>query len=291
MEAAILIAFRLILALIGFVAIAYVGRFYDRRVAGVLLTFPLLNAIALLTAPDPQIVAGFIYGVVIWNGVLFLLISRTSARPEASEFYLLVRLAAWSVLWFIVAAGISLGLADVVGAHRLPWLFVLSVAVACACIVFWQPAGATASAAPRQRGFLRQLRSLFAQPAFLGRLALFVAAFCLLTFVAWKYPGTWIVGVFAAFPLPGIFAIASLSNTLPARYLRDIGDNAPLGAPLVIVFNAAFALVVPDLPRYGMPALLYGGLACLVGWGLYAVICFAAIPQIVSAITQRRKQA
>ena len=68
-----LIAFliKLPLALVVFLLVAYAGS-VSKRVAGVLLTFPILNGIAMhRRRDDPVTVADAIYPLVIFNCVLF----------------------------------------------------------------------------------------------------------------------------------------------------------------------------------------------------------------------------
>jgi hypothetical protein len=57
---------KLILGIAAFVLIGWLGA-RDKRVGGVLLTFPLLNGIAMLTGIDPLGMAGAIYLVMMWN--------------------------------------------------------------------------------------------------------------------------------------------------------------------------------------------------------------------------------
>src|SRR5215218_7981166 len=60
----------LALASAAFVLVGWIGA-RDKRVGGLLLTFPLLNGIAMLTGVDPIGVAETIYVMVIWNCLLF----------------------------------------------------------------------------------------------------------------------------------------------------------------------------------------------------------------------------
>src|ERR1700732_3731849 len=69
----LLIITKLTLGIVAFVLIVWFGA-RDKRVGGVLLTFPLLNGIAMLTGVDPIGIAGTIYPVAMWNSVFFLLV-------------------------------------------------------------------------------------------------------------------------------------------------------------------------------------------------------------------------
>jgi len=103
---ATLLAFltKLPLALLVFLLIAYAGT-VSRRIAGVLLTFPILNGIAIVASPQPVVVADAIYPLVIFNCVLFaLVISFPDALPPVRALSrhtrLFARVTAWSIVWF-----------------------------------------------------------------------------------------------------------------------------------------------------------------------------------------------
>ena len=98
-------ATKLALGLLAFLVVGYVGKLYDKRIAGALLTFPILNAIGILSGSDPLAVANSIYVVVIVNGALFyFVISYWQFLPPLpqtakSELHLFARLVVWTILW------------------------------------------------------------------------------------------------------------------------------------------------------------------------------------------------
>jgi hypothetical protein len=99
---------KLLLGLVVFAAVGYIGKSYDKRIAGVLLTFPILNGIGILTGTDPLTVANSIYAVVVVNGVvLFLMIAWCDRLPPLAsappDVKLVVRLAVWTAVWAIFA--------------------------------------------------------------------------------------------------------------------------------------------------------------------------------------------
>src|SRR3954453_12678098 len=96
-------ALKLPLALVVFLVIAYAGTI-DRRIAGVLFTFPILNGIAIIASPEPVIVADAIYPLAIFNCVLFAcVISFPKALPAVGTLprtaRLFPRVAVWSLAW------------------------------------------------------------------------------------------------------------------------------------------------------------------------------------------------
>ena len=106
MAAFLIIAIKLALGLLAFLIIGYVGQFYDRRIAGLLLTFPILNAVGILTGADPFAVADAISAVVVINGLLFyLLLSHPEFVPRTrrAASRLLTQLAGWTLMWLAAA--------------------------------------------------------------------------------------------------------------------------------------------------------------------------------------------
>src|SRR6516225_7508497 len=95
---------KLLLAVLAFVLVVWLGA-RDKRVGGVLLTFPLLNGIAMLTGLDPVGIARTIYLVVMWNCLLFLVaMHRFEWLPPLAaglnqELKIIVRSLAWVLLW------------------------------------------------------------------------------------------------------------------------------------------------------------------------------------------------
>src|SRR5262245_49574507 len=113
---------KLAFALAVFLLVAYVGT-VSKRIAGMLLTFPILNGIAIVTSPDPVRVADAIYPLVIFNCVLFaLLTSFPQALPVGAwprNVRLLSRVAIWSMAWLAGAYLITDLRAQIPGAATL----------------------------------------------------------------------------------------------------------------------------------------------------------------------------
>src|SRR3989442_4057288 len=93
-------ALKLPLALLVFLIIAYAGTI-DRRIAGVLFTFPILNGVAIIASPAPIVVADAISPLVIFNCVLFALVISfprslppLAALPRSRKLF--IRVARWS---------------------------------------------------------------------------------------------------------------------------------------------------------------------------------------------------
>jgi len=286
-------AIKLALGLLAFLIVGYVGRLYDKRIAGALLTFPILNAIGILSGSDPLAVANSIYVVVIVNGALFyFVISYSQFLPPLpqsakSELHLFARLVVWTILWMPPAVIVT-ELRD-----RLPGpaaLLALQLA-ACAYLMWrnWTPAPAPrASSRPGAwRGHVVGLAAFWVNRSGMVRILLFVICFGIILAVADLSSSRWI-GTVSALPLPGLFALALLSvlEAGPAA-LHPIRDTVLIGPVLVIVFNWAFVQVVLHLPSQEPQRLALGFAAAIAGWALTAIAIFCGVPRLARALDRK----
>src|SRR5262245_3928734 len=161
-----LIAIKLLLGLAAFLLVGYVGMAHDKRIAGVLLTFPILNGIGMLTGADPLAVAQSIYPLVIFNSLLFCAAISLGDRwpPFAPATQpnrkLIVRLVVWTAIWLAGAVALTL-LHD-----RLPGaavLFVISLGIAIPLMLAgWAAPSAESPADPH--GYGRDFLTLWSTP-------------------------------------------------------------------------------------------------------------------------------
>ena len=264
---------KLLLAILAFLLVGWLGA-RDKRIGGVLLTFPLLNGIAMLTGVDPDGIARTIYLVVMWNCVLFLAAMHACewlpplpARWDP-ELKLIARAVVWVALW---AAG-----AVLLAWYRdhLPsawWLFAFQLVLAGWWIATrWRRGGAPS----RQTfaGMWRNARGTI-------RIACFVAGFLILSVVAYvAHDARW-VGWASALPLPGIFALATLSVTQQKDDMLGLGDTVLLGPLLVIPFNWLLSHALMNLR--GADAGTPGEIAVVVVfWLAAAALVFAVVPLV-----------
>jgi hypothetical protein len=162
----------------------------------VLLTFPLLNGIAMLTDVDPAGIAGTVYLVVIWNCILFLCaIDRCEWLPPLpapwnEEAKIIARVVVWVLLWAAGAAALA-RLRDVLSFAG--WLFLLQLAFAATYISrCWRPPAPAASPT---------FRAMWLNGRGVVRIACFVLAFGLLSSIAhFENDSRW-VGWASALPL------------------------------------------------------------------------------------------
>jgi uncharacterized membrane protein (GlpM family) len=283
LSALFIIAIKLALGLIAFLIIGYVGQFYDSRIAGILLTFPILNAVGILTGADPFAVADAISAVVVINGVLFyFLLSYAEFVPRFRWTWnpasrLLAQLAGWTLMWLVAAFIVTAFREKLPGAG-----FFLIMQIAITSFLTWRnwtpaPAPVAASNVP-QIGRREHLRAFvfWATHSARFRVALFVVTCGIILAVAYSSDSKW-VGMVSALPLPGFFALALLIDVAPGpRDLSPIRDTALFGPALIIVFNWLYAHVVAALPQDPHERLILGMLAAFVYWAVYAALIFTA---------------
>jgi hypothetical protein len=289
-----IIAIKLALGLIAFLVIGYVGRFYDKRIAGILLTFPILNAVGILTGADPFAVADAISAVVVINGLLFyFLLSYPDFSPRfgwssIATSRLLVQLAVWTLMWLIAAFVVTAFREKLPGAA---FFFILQSAIT----VFltwrnWTPLAAPLATPDLPKGGWRTHARSFAFWAMHGarfRIALFVITCGIILGVAYVSDSKW-VGMVSALPLPGFFALALLIDFAPSpRELLPIRDTVLFGPTLIIACNWLYAHVVSRLPEEAHERLILGMLAALVYWVVYATLVFTATSRVARVLDPR----
>jgi hypothetical protein len=285
---------KLPLALLVFLLIAYAGT-ANRRIAGVLFTFPILNGVAIIASPEPTVVADAIYPLVIFNCVLFALVITlpqslppVGALPRSVKLF--ARVGVWSLAWFAGAWLITDFRAAIPGAGVL---LAGSVAIAIVFIVLlWTNAGMPpaegANPSSHRRGFI----AFWANSTGLARIAFFVLAYACLFFAARISLDEKWVGMASALPLPGFFALAALMDhaeqapdARAGTQLLPIRDTLFLGPLLVIPFNWTFShLIVSALPPDWIVARY---LLLLALWIVAALAVLTLVPRLEAYLDRR----
>jgi hypothetical protein len=263
---------KLLLAILAFVLVVWLGA-RDKRIGGVLLTFPLLNGIAMLTGFDPVAIAGTIYLIVMWNCLLFLLaMHRFEWLPPLpaglnQEPTIVVRALVWVALW-TVGASLLAWFRD-----NLPpgwWLFGIQLAIAACYIATRWREGASPSRPTFSDMWLNRTGCL--------RIVCFVAAFLVLSAVAsLAHSARW-VGWASALPLPGIFALATLSATQKKEDMLSLADTVLLGPLLVLPFNWLLAHTIVHL-RIAHAGIAAEIVTVVCFWAVAAALVFALVPR------------
>jgi len=284
---------KLLLGLAVFVMLGYLGKFYDKRIAGVLLTFPILNSIGILTGGDPLAVADSIYAVVVFNGlILFFMIgfcARLTALDGASpNIKLVARIAVWMAIWAVCAPLITAFRENLPG---IAGILLIQIAIAAvAVLVVWTPphAAGNGNAPPRLSAgqHLRALITLWGDRSGVLRMALFVLC-CVALFVVAQFGNAKWLGMFSAVPLPGLFAIATLSVMNAQEDFNLMRDSVLIGPIGVNLFNWLYAQFVARLPAAGHGAL---GLIALVAMLIAdATLIFWIVPRMSATLDRVRQ--
>ena len=254
----------------------------SRRTVGVLLTFPLLNGIALLNSPDPFRVAGAIYPLVMFNCVLFWVAIGTvrwlpPRRNAFPEFILLVtRVIVWGMLWVFFAYQLT----DFRDQIPTVILFVTYGALACGVTFYsWRRLPA-----PAETKTIRSTLWL----NWAARISLFALVFFCILYVTQNASDQKWAGMASALPLPGLFALAALSVTSGEGQLMPIRDTVLLGPFLVVPFNWLFAEVVTVLPS-GPTGAMMGILALTLAWVVALLLVFRLLPTLETYLDGRRR--
>jgi hypothetical protein len=293
---------KLPLALFVFLLIAYAGT-VNRRIAGVLFTFPILNGVAIIASADPIVVADAIYPLVIFNCVLFaMLISFPQSLPPVRALprgaRLLARVTTWSVAWFAGAWLVTDFRGQLPGASVL---FVGASLFAILFMMFFWTKDVSARVARMERSAMRgrsrsslrciqatEFITFWANPTGLARIAFFTFAYACLFFAARVALDEKWVGMASALPLPGFFALATLMDNAeasrPQAYreasLIQIRDTLFLGPILVIPFNWAFShLLVSAIP---LDAIALRYLLLFALWGVAALAVLLMVPRLAA---------
>src|SRR5665213_1108740 len=274
---------KLLLGLGVFAVLGYVGKRHDKRIAGVLLTFPILNGIGILTGSDPLAVADSIFAVVVFNGLLlflmFWLCNALPPRHASPNMKLVARLIVWTAVWAIGAPLVIVWHDHLPGVLGL--LLIQCCIAAAAIVLFWKsdPQDLTAASdpTPPSPSHLRALLAFWSDRIGLLRLALFAVSFGFLLFAAYAYEAKW-VGMLSALPVPGLFAVATLSVIEKKEYFERMRDTVLFGPFSVIVFNWLYVQAVIRLPAAPFERTAFGIIAMLLLLLLDAIFIFWSTP-------------
>jgi hypothetical protein len=259
-----------------FVIFLWLVRIDDWRVAGMMLTFPMLNGMALVSAGENARKTGqSMVPVVTLNGVMCFLLALALAWSETARAHSLALTVLAAVLWLCVYA--VLEARNVV----IPWGAATVVFVA-ACIAasvvittwLWPACAPLAAAAPVRAGGLAAVTESWI------RIALFALSLLVVFVVARFYQDAHAaigrLGALPIVPLFGLYTVASVLTSDPAAVpkLEAMRSMVLVGWMIALVFAVLLAVYVARTPQ----SHPLGHLAALIfGWGL----CLAGI--VVSA--------
>jgi hypothetical protein len=281
---------KLPLALLVFLLVAYVGT-VSKRVAGVLLTFPILNGIAIIASDDPVTVADAIYPLVIFNCALFAaLISFPRTLPPVGMLprwgRLFTRVIVWTLAWLAGAL--------VLTHHRgaIPGGGTLLAGAAVFAIAFMALAWSRGAPAdtPSPNNHVQRFVAFWCTDAGFWRIAFFIVTYACLFFAARAVGDQKWVGMASALPLPGFFALAVLIDDVEDKStamaaLTPIRDTLFLGPLLVIPFNWTFSHALLSVPPPDGAVLRY--LVLFVMWTVAAAAVVLLVPRLAARLDRR----
>jgi hypothetical protein len=280
-------AIKLAAGTLAFLLIGYFGSSNDKRVAGAMLTFPVLNGIGLVTSPDKDTAAltGAMMPMIALNGFLcfgFITVFQwlRARTGTASDRLLSYGVGfAGAAVWCLVA-----WLGGPWLESRLPasWVIAALYLIVTGILTFWlwaaRPIVRAIAVKPKFEEFWRQRR---------WRIVFFVASMFLLL-VAARIGDAGTVGRLSALPLVPLCVLCGLAlddrEGLPA-----LRDPIFLGPGLSMLFVLALtAVLIPLQEARGFAYWIPGTLALLAGWA----VCFVAIrhgmPRLAAALDRVR---
>jgi hypothetical protein len=282
-------AAKLALGTFAFLLIGYFANSNDKRVAGVLLAFPVLNGIGPLTSPDkdPAAIAQSMMPMIALNALLFfsfitafLWAKRIGHAGGRSLSYGIG--VAGAAIWFLAAAWL-MPMFDQLAPSPGWFTVTYFVAIAIVTLAAWSPhpsVAGSAAAAPRNfAGFWWQRR---------WRVGFFVISLVLLLAAARLSGADW-VGRLSALPLVPLCVLAGLAIDEPDG-LASMRDPIFLGPGIAMIFVLPFTLILSEFRQIGSPAYWgLGILALAAGWLGYFLVVRFGVPPLASVLDRLRR--
>ena len=266
-----------------YVAFLWLVQIDDWRVAGMMLTFPMLNGMALVSARENAGATGqSMVPVVTLNGTMCFLFTLVLAWSETARAHPLALTLLATALWLCVYAWLETR--NMIVPTRMWTLFSALCVIVSVALTYWLwPACAEAvrSAPVRAGGMAGVLESWM-------RIALFAISLLIVFVVAHFYRDAYAaigrLGALPIVPLFGLYTVASVlaSDAAAIPKLDLMRSMVLVGWMIALLFAVLFAAYVA---RTSDPKSVTGKhLAVLVlGWGL-CVGAIVASARVVPAL-------
>ena len=257
-----------------FVAFLWLVRIDDYRVAGMMLTFPMLNGMALVSAREHARQTGqSMVPIVVLNGAMCFLFTLALAWSGAARAHPIALTALAAVLWMCVYAVLE------TRNVMIPWGWATAV-FAAACVMasvaittwLWPACTTLAIETPLRAGGLAGVLDSWIRIA-LFALSLFVV-FVVAHFYRDAHAAIGRLGALPIVPLFGLYTVASVLAADPAAVskLETMRSMVLVGWMIALVFAIVLAAYVARTSTPQSRSLKH--LAALIfGWGL----CLAGI--------------
>jgi hypothetical protein len=256
-----------------FVAFLWLVRIDDYRVAGMMLTFPMLNGMALVSAREHARKTGqSMVPIVVLNGAMCFLFTLALAWSDVARAHPIALTALAAVLWLCVYAVLE------TRNIMVPWGWATAVfAAACVmvsvAITTWLWPGCTmfASEAPLRAGGLAGVLDSWIRIA-LFALSLFVV-FVVAHFYRDAHAAIGRLGALPIVPLFGLYTVAGVLASDPAAVpkFETMRSMVLIGWMIALVFAIVLAAYVArtstpqSRPLRHLAALIFGWGLCLAG--------------------------
>lgn len=286
-------AAKLAFGTLAFLVIGYIGASNNKRVAGAMLAFPVLNGIGLIASPDqePAALTAAMMPMVVLNGILFFCFIATFGVlrrrcPGATRRSLSYEVAiAFAAIWFLIG-WLLIPWLEPIFPSPAGWVVVFGILVIAATVLLWEPRSSTQNdeqrvAPPALMTFWRQRK---------GRVAFFVISMFLLLVVASLGTTAWI-GRLSALPLVPLCVLAGLAID-DADNLPAVKDAIFLGPWIGMVFVLGFMEVLIRLHPAGELAYWSAAIATLaIGWTACFLTIRLGVPPLAAALDRWRGRA
>jgi hypothetical protein len=256
-----------------YVAFLWFVRIDDWRVAGMMLTFPMLNGMALVSARENANASGqSMVPIVTLNGVMCFLFALALAWSETARAHPLAITLVATVLWICVYMVLEKGNAIVPVRAWLAYGAAWTVATVALTIWLWPACTTAAAASPFRTGGLAGVMDSWVRILLFAGSLLVVFAFAHVYRDAHAAIGR--LGALPIVPLFGLYTVASVLAADPAAAakLETMRSMVPVGWLFALIFAVAIAAYVANTSR-GKPAPFKHLAALLIGWAL----CLGAI--------------
>ena len=256
-----------------YVAFLWLIRIDDWRIAGMMLTFPMLNGMALVSARENAGAAGqSMVPVVTLNGVMCFLFALALAWSETARGHPLAITLVATVLWVCVYAVLERGNTIVPVRAWFATTAAWTAATVALTIWLWPACSAAVAPSPLRTGGLAGVMESWVRILLFAGSLLLVFGFAHLYRDAHAAIGR--LGALPVVPLFGLYTAGTVLAADPAAAakLETMRSMVPIGWLFALIFAVALAAYVASTSR-GKPTPLRHLAALIIGWSL----CLGAI--------------
>jgi uncharacterized membrane protein (GlpM family) len=279
---------KLLFGTLAFLLIGYMARSDNRRVVGVMLTFPVLNGIGLLTSTDknPVDMTSAMLPTIMFNGLLcfaYIAIAQwlMSRRRRISIPLLSYGAGALAtVLWALIAFYGQPLIEKLLPSNGM-LVAIYATAASVLTWALWSRCSSQLStvAGPRSQN----LYGFWIDEKRRWRAVFFILSLLVLLAAAQVSDSAW-VGRLSALPLPGFCLIAGLILD-DAEGLPAVRDSVFLGPIVAMTFVWFYTMILIQLTGTGALEYWIAGTACMaVGFAICIIAIISTTPRLAARL-------